>query len=318
MIVCANCSHQNPGGAIQCEACYTPLPTLAGCPSCGASVQSDASFCGQCGFDLRAIAHSASSLGASQAAEETVKTRPAVTPPLLQMPGLTGEVPEGVSKEVPEEASKESPEAVPEPTAESAMPDLIQPDPLVTPDPIQIQSPGVVPEPTPSLEAPDPSEATVSAVVPEPPANPPLAEPATAEPPSAVVPAPTPTAAVAPVAAPEGATRIQINAAKIFHVQTQTTIELPPDLTIIHLGKPNDRVPPVIDVSGFPHSEIVSRVHASIRVEGDVYYLEDASSSNGTYVNNLPLPPGNRHRLRAGDRFALGKGDKVSFLFQQS
>ncbi|MDA0867641.1 MAG: zinc ribbon domain-containing protein, partial [Cyanobacteria bacterium] len=53
MIVCPNCNHQNPDGAVQCEACYTPLPSLASCPSCGAAVQSDASFCGQCGFDLR-------------------------------------------------------------------------------------------------------------------------------------------------------------------------------------------------------------------------------------------------------------------------
>jgi len=54
MIVCPNCNHQNPDGAVQCEACYTPLPAMMSCPNCGASVQSDASFCGQCGFNLRA------------------------------------------------------------------------------------------------------------------------------------------------------------------------------------------------------------------------------------------------------------------------
>ncbi|HBK23052.1 MAG TPA: phosphopeptide-binding protein, partial [Planktothrix sp. UBA10369] len=27
MIVCPNCSHPNPEGATQCEACYTPLPS---------------------------------------------------------------------------------------------------------------------------------------------------------------------------------------------------------------------------------------------------------------------------------------------------
>ncbi|MEO1186220.1 MAG: zinc ribbon domain-containing protein, partial [Cyanobacteria bacterium J06636_27] len=26
MIVCPNCNHPNPDGAVQCEACYTPLP----------------------------------------------------------------------------------------------------------------------------------------------------------------------------------------------------------------------------------------------------------------------------------------------------
>ena len=84
------------------------------------------------------------------------------------------------------------------------------------------------------------------------------------------------------------------------------------------MGKQNDRIPPDVDVSGFPNSEIVSRVHADIRVEGDTYYIEDVGSANGTYVNNLPLPHGNRHRLRAGDRIALGKGDLVTFLFQIS
>ena len=73
-----------------------------------------------------------------------------------------------------------------------------------------------------------------------------------------------------------------------------------------------------MDVSGFPNSEIVSRIHADIRVEGDAYYIEDVGSSNGTYINNKPLSSGDRHRLRAGDRIALGKGDLVSFLFQLS
>jgi pSer/pThr/pTyr-binding forkhead associated (FHA) protein len=115
-----------------------------------------------------------------------------------------------------------------------------------------------------------------------------------------------------------GATQLQVQSAKLLHVQTDTLIELPPHLSVIHLGKPNDRIPPDIDVSGFPDSEIVSRIHADIRVEADAFYIEDVGSSNGTYVNNLPLPMGNRHRLRPGDRIALGKGDKVTFLFQMS
>jgi pSer/pThr/pTyr-binding forkhead associated (FHA) protein len=114
------------------------------------------------------------------------------------------------------------------------------------------------------------------------------------------------------------ATRLQIQVASLFHLQTNTKIELPAHLTVIHLGKPNDYVPPDIDVSGFPDSEIVSRVHADIRVDGDGFFIEDTGSSNGTYVNHTPLPQGNRHRLRTGDRIALGKGDKVTFLFQVS
>lgn len=102
----------------------------------------------------------------------------------------------------------------------------------------------------------------------------------------------------------------------LMHVQTNIPIEVPSDLELVHIGKPNDVVPPDIDVSGFPHSEVVSRVHADLRIENGLYYIEDTGSSNGTYINHHPLPAGNRHRLRSGDRIALGKGDKVTFLFQ--
>ncbi len=111
-------------------------------------------------------------------------------------------------------------------------------------------------------------------------------------------------------------TAAQTAAAHLHHLQTQTQLELPLGKSMINIGKPNDRVPPDIDVSGFPNAEIVSRIHANIRLEGDTYYVEDVGSSNGTYVNNSPLTVGSRHRLRGGDRISLGKGDKVTFLFQ--
>jgi pSer/pThr/pTyr-binding forkhead associated (FHA) protein len=123
------------------------------------------------------------------------------------------------------------------------------------------------------------------------------------------------------VSAPIGGasrTQLQQTVARVFHVQSSQEIELPQTLSVVHIGKPNDRIPPDIDVSGFPNSEIVSRIHADIRIEGDAHYVEDVGSSNGTYVNNLPLLPGNRHRLRPGDRISLGKGDLVTFLFQLS
>ena len=111
-------------------------------------------------------------------------------------------------------------------------------------------------------------------------------------------------------------TQLQVTTARLRHAQTNTAIEIPRQLSVVRIGKPNDQTPPDIDVSGFPDSEIVSRVHANLRIEGDTYYLEDVGSSNGTYINGLPLPVGNRHRLRSGDRIALGKGDKVSFIFE--
>lgn len=110
-------------------------------------------------------------------------------------------------------------------------------------------------------------------------------------------------------------TQIQPLTATLTHVQTEVELELPIHLPIIHLGKPNESHPPDIDLSGFPHSQIVSRVHAKIFQEGDDFYIEDLGSANGTYINHAPLPTGNRHRLKSGDRIALGKEDKVSFIF---
>ncbi|MEM7770890.1 MAG: FHA domain-containing protein [Cyanobacteria bacterium P01_A01_bin.37] len=264
MIVCPNCNHQNPGGAVQCEACYTPLPSMMECPNCSASVQSDASFCGQCGFNLKSVAQSQES---------------SVPPPLpVETP-----LPETPLPEIPRPEESSAPIA---PALD--VPDLVMPDPLVQPD--VLSTPVPTPAPITPLEEPD-----------------------------SVPPPPVPVSQATPSGqgnTPAINTQLQTQSAQLLHIQTNTTLELPAHLSVIHIGKPNDRIPPDIDVSGFADSEIVSRVHADIRVEGDAYYIEDMGSSNGTYVNNMSLPAGNRHRLRLGDRIALGKGDKVSFLFQ--
>ena len=223
MIVCPNCSHQNPEGATQCEACYTALPSLATCPSCGQSVLSDATFCGHCGFNLNP--EIAANLGeVSPAAELSLD-----------------------ASQIP-------------PTIQSMPPDLDNSENL----------------------------AESKASTPVAPSSPPLA------------------------------TTIQTQIAHFLHEQTNTILEIPQNLSVIHIGKPNEKIPPDLDVSAFPNSEIVSRVHADVRVEGGKFYIEDLGSANGTYINYTPLLPGNRHLLRPGDRIALGKEDKVTFLFQLS
>ncbi|AFY72643.1 FHA domain-containing protein [Synechococcus sp. PCC 7502] len=217
MIICPNCSHENPDGAEYCDSCYTPLPiiTISTCPSCGGTVQSDASFCGSCGFNLKS-------------ASQSIKNMPEET--------------ENTSSLHEEE----------------------------------------------SLPVPNLSEADLNELI----------EPVAVE--------------------PNPRTQLQQLGAFLIHVQTNIKLELPTNLQVIHIGKPNNMIPPDIDVSGFPDSDIVSRVHADIRFEGNAFYFEDTGSSNGTYVNNVALPAGNRHKLRAGDRIALGKGDRVSFIFQES
>jgi pSer/pThr/pTyr-binding forkhead associated (FHA) protein len=113
-------------------------------------------------------------------------------------------------------------------------------------------------------------------------------------------------------------TVLQAPSAQLIHVQSDRAIPLPDGCDRFRIGKPNDRYPPDLDVSGFAHSEIVSRVHAEIRLEGQTYYIEDVGSSNGTYVNFMPLRRGTRHALQTGDRIALGKGDLVTFEFKRS
>lgn len=227
------------------------------CSNCGAAVQADASFCGQCGYSL------SSQTNAPVASPPPASADSAVQDPLSSV---------------------------------SLTPELVEPDPLVPPEPLPVGPP----PPLPADPVPENIPTAVDIY-----AEPPITQPA----PAASTTEPAPEIGITQ-------TQIQTLSAQLLHVQTDTPMELPIGLELLHIGKPNDRVPPDIDVSGFPESEIVSRVHANIRIEGDVYYIEDVGSSNGTYVNNLPLATGNRHRLRPGDRIALGKGDKVSFIFQ--
>ncbi|MEA5583417.1 FHA domain-containing protein [Nodularia harveyana UHCC-0300] len=277
MIVCPNCNHPNPDGAVQCEACYTPLPTTSQCPNCSATVQTDAAFCGQCGYNLHSNAAPAAATSGAPAAPET----PVEVPNLVE----------------------------PDPLLE-----LLEPNALgINPDPDTNQPAAAPLPPTVMSTPPAGASAPLAAEIP-PPAPAPAPAPAP-EPEPAPEPAPAPAVEATPVSS-AGMTQLQQVTARLFHVQSDLEIELPQGLSVIHIGKPNERIPPDIDVSGFSNSEIVSRIHADIRVEGDSHYVEDVGSSNGTYINNSPLLPGNRHRLRPGDRISLGKGDLITFLFQ--
>jgi ribosomal protein L40E len=268
MIVCPNCKHDNPEGATNCEACYTALPATKSCPSCGASIQADATFCGQCGHNL--------------------KVADPKTPILLNPPATP------IAEPTPEIANVGLPPTV-----------LTNPEPeLSIPTPPAIEPPEIV---VPPIAEPTPAAA---------PTVPPVAEVAASAPPEVAIPS-TPEIAV-PVATPPVSTQIQATAYQLLHLQTNTPLEIPPHLQVVAVGKPNDQTPPDIDVSGFPCAEVVSRIHATIRKEGENYYIEDVGSANGTYINHNVLAKGNRHLLRTGDRIGLGKGDLVTFIFQTS
>lgn len=114
-------------------------------------------------------------------------------------------------------------------------------------------------------------------------------------------------------------TQIQtVQLPNLFHLQTQTYIKFPSNISIIYIGKSNHRVPPDIDISTLPNSGVVSRVHALIQLEENNYFIEDVGSSNGTYLNHSRLMPLTRYSLKLGDRIDFCKGNKVTFLFQLS
>jgi FHA domain/Double zinc ribbon len=274
MIICPSCAHANPDGAVNCEACFTPLPIVKNipCPSCGASVLSDAKFCGHCGFNLSAataITNPSLDINAEIKAESAIA--PSIDPSseVSPVPSISSTMSNSLPKAMTEDDSAAN---------------------LVT---NSVSEGTTIPKFTDIENLLAAEEQNLSVTTPITTPHEPIARPMS-----------------------NVKTQLQQFAASLLHVQTNLNIEIPAHLPVVHIGKSNTVIPPDIDVSGFPDSDIVSRIHADIRAEAGSFYLEDTGSSNGTYVNNLPLPAGNRHKLRVGDRISLGKGDKVSFVFQ--
>jgi predicted component of type VI protein secretion system/ribosomal protein L40E len=397
MIICPNCNHQNPEGSVQCESCYTPLAATAPCPNCGARVQTDATFCGQCGYNLQGNEIKMSSKANepfeedpfgenshNDAWEEELVTATRSTES-FQSPWDVEEEddyseldeddallsfddteinqsttsPFDLTNENIEELTDNETEDI-----ESWLSSMTEESSQRDEQDLDLAIPMAEELATPVAEANilEYSEAELATPVAE--AN--ILEYSEAELATPVAEANILEYSEAELATPvaeseslfseslnqeqevettaqaaflasrsletptitndfstqsasmnvDTSTRLQLQRAILFHLQTGSNLEIPLNLAIVHIGKPNNQVPPDIDVSGFPNSEVVSRVHADIRVEGDTYFIEDRGSSNGTYVNHSPLLTGNRHRLRAGDRVSLGKGDLMTFIFQ--
>jgi pSer/pThr/pTyr-binding forkhead associated (FHA) protein len=55
--------------------------------------------------------------------------------------------------------------------------------------------------------------------------------------------------------------------------------------------------------------QAVSRNHARISQEGNLFFLEDLGSAYGTQINSKPLPKGEKHRLRNGDVISIAQFD---------
>ena len=74
---------------------------------------------------------------------------------------------------------------------------------------------------------------------------------------------------------------------------------------------------PDVDLSAFDaYTQGVSRLHASFRVRGGAYYIEDLGSSNGTRINNTKIPPLVEQSIQNGDVISLGRF-KIQALIRQ-
>ncbi|AUC60620.1 FHA domain containing protein [Cyanobacterium sp. HL-69] len=91
------------------------------------------------------------------------------------------------------------------------------------------------------------------------------------------------------------------------------------DKKIFYCGRYNEDFSVDMDFSGLPHSDIVSRVHFIFHIDSDSCYIEDAGSSNGTFLNGKQVKSGHIHRqkINIGDEIRLGKTSQLKLLFQE-
>jgi ribosomal protein L40E len=76
----------------------------------------------------------------------------------------------------------------------------------------------------------------------------------------------------------------------------------------IILGRFSPEAPlPVVDLTDYSAGLLgVSRQHASVTYTDEGYTIEDLDSSNGTFVNETPVPPHTPRVLRNHDQIRLG------------
>ena len=60
----------------------------------------------------------------------------------------------------------------------------------------------------------------------------------------------------------------------------------------------------------------VSRHHARITRRGEIFFLEDLSSSNGTFLKEQRLPAGRPSELAEGDEIQIGSARLVFHLYR--
>ncbi len=109
----------------------------------------------------------------------------------------------------------------------------------------------------------------------------------------------------------------ELPTAVLIDQETGERFIIPSEEKTAYIGRINDEFPVQIDLSGILNADLISRVHAAIHREEEVYYVEDAGSANGTWLNETELQSGTRFRkqLNPGDTIAFGRSQTVKFTF---
>ena len=121
-----------------------------------------------------------------------------------------------------------------------------------------------------------------------------------------------------PITAPATTLDIREPILTLIHNESGQKFILPSNAETIYIGRLNEDIPVDVDLSKLPNADVVSRVHCSIHNDFQGYYIEDAGSINGTFLNNEEIKTGARYRkeLKSGDLITLGRNRQVKLTFK--
>lgn len=80
------------------------------------------------------------------------------------------------------------------------------------------------------------------------------------------------------------------------------------DVAVVGRSDPQGNIEPDLDLSEYDAQSLgVSRRHAILLPSDEGLCLLDLDSTNGTWINGVYLQPGQKYRLRSGDRVEFGR-----------
>ena len=104
---------------------------------------------------------------------------------------------------------------------------------------------------------------------------------------------------------------------RLFHQQSNQFMELPAIADSLMLGKRSETFTPDLDFRNLPESKYVSRQHARLFMKNGQVFIEDLGSTNGTFINGIPLPQQQAHLLQFGDQVGIGSASEFTLIFMQ-